>query len=94
MSELSLEIIESLTLTVAKSEFDPVHIAQEHEQAARVIAVLQELTLRDRRILWTVCVEGQSNRQCSRKFSLSKTTVQRVVTDGSAYVVRRLRADT
>lgn len=93
LSELSLETTESLTLTVARSELDPAHIAQEQEEAARAIAVLQELTLRDSRILWTVCGEGQSTRQCSRAVDVAETTVRHVITAGLAWMKRRLNAD-
>lgn len=93
-SELSLDIIESLTTTVAKSELDPARLVQECEEAARASAALQELARGDRRITWTVLVEGQSIRQCSRSLGISKTAVQRGLTDGKAYIARRLKENT
>jgi RNA polymerase sigma factor (sigma-70 family) len=93
LSKLSLEIVESLTATATSPEFDPARVAQEHEQAGRTIAALRELPPRDRVILWAVFVEDQSYRECSRLFGLSKTRVQRIVSEGRAHMARRLAAD-
>jgi DNA-directed RNA polymerase specialized sigma24 family protein len=91
LSEVSLEILESLMPVLATSAVDPAGTAQEHEEAARAIATLQELPHRDRLILWAVLVEGQSHRECSRMLGLTKTCVVRTLARAMTHMLRRLR---
>lgn len=70
---------------------DPERIVAARRKVETMKAILRELPARRRAILWAARVDGQMNREIAEQFGVSLRTVEKELSAGLNYCVKRMK---